>query len=72
MAPSSGGPSDDEIVEILEPNLQFLRHDSNDQKRYYFAAEALTALARIVTAIALPILLTGANEVVKSKVQDWL
>lgn len=63
---------DEEIVEVLEANLQFLRDNPDDQNRYYVGPDALTAVAWVVTAIALPILLTGANEVVKSKVQDWL
>ena len=63
---------DEEIREILEFNLQFLRQDSNDENRYYVGPELLTALAWAVTSIALPVLLAGANEVVKSKVQAWL
>lgn len=63
---------DDEIVDILEPNLQFYRSDPADANRYYVGPEVLSGIGWAAVTIVLPVMLTGANEVVKSKVQDWL
>ena len=63
---------DEEITEILEFNLQFLRENADDHNRYFVGPEVLTALTWAVTSIALPIMISGANEVVQSKVQAWL
>lgn len=66
----------DEIAEsageVLEPNLQFYRRDPSDRSRYTVGPEVLAALAWVATSIALPILLSAANEVVRDRVKEWL
>ena len=60
------------VAEILEPNLQFLRAGQGDKALYLVGPEMLQAMAWTVTVIVLPLLMTGANEVIKAKVKDWL
>lgn len=61
----------DQILEVLEPNLQFYRTSPEDNNRYYVGPEVLVPLTWIASAIALPILLTAANETVKIKVKKF-
>jgi hypothetical protein len=66
----------DEIVElateVLEPNLQFYRRDPSDKGRYFVGPEVLLALAWVATNIAIPILVSTVNDVVKEQVKGWL
>jgi hypothetical protein len=59
-------------AEVLEVNLQFCRRDPSDKNRYFVGPEVLQALGWTATAIALPIMLCAANEVVKARVNEWL
>ena len=63
---------DESIVELLEPNLQFYRFDHSDSNRYFVGPEVLHGIAWVATTIALPILLSATNELVKEKLKKWL
>jgi hypothetical protein len=61
-----------EAAEVLEPNLQFYRRDPSDKNRYLVGPEVLQGLGWIATAIALPLLLVGLSEIVKTYVKQWM
>jgi hypothetical protein len=58
-------------AEVLEPNLQFLRSNTSDESRYFVGPEALHAVSWVATSIALPILLSAVNEIIKKRVEAW-
>jgi hypothetical protein len=62
----------EQSAEILEPNLQFYRSDPKDQIRYFVGPEVLHALGWMASTIVVPILLSGATEIVKARVKEWL
>lgn len=62
---------EDQIMEILEPRLQFYRTGPDDNTRYFVGPEVLVPLTWMASAIALPILLTAANEAVKIQVKKF-
>jgi|tagenome__1003787_1003787.scaffolds.fasta_scaffold20922703_4 hypothetical protein len=61
-----------EVAEFLEPNLQFYRQGPSDKNRYYVGPEVLQGLGWIATTIALPLLLVGLSEAVKTYVKQWM
>lgn len=61
-----------EAAEILEPNLQFFRSDPSDKTRYMVGPEVLQAISWTATTIALPLLMVGLSEVVKTYVKRWM
>lgn len=58
-------------AEVLEPNLPFYRQDPSDEMRYFVGPEVLEAIAWVATSVALPILLSAGNEIVKNAVGEW-
>ncbi|NKL04187.1 MULTISPECIES: hypothetical protein [Rhizobium] len=62
----------EEAGEVLEPNLQFYRVNPEDKNRYLVGPEVLQAIAWTATTIAVPLLMVGLSEVIKTYVKKWL